>query len=311
MTTNYTQLITYNVTDSVLAELEQKASVLQIASVEDKVNYELVDTTRKEAKRLKIEVEKRRKELKSEALAFGKKVDEEAEKYSSRLIAIEKDLEAKQEVIDKEKAKIKLAKEQEAKLPGRKILLTEFTDGIPSDEQIKSLSDLEFQSLVQQLVGARQEKIRIEQEAERKKLEEEKLKIQKEQEEQAKKIAEQQEAERKAEQERMDAERKKLEEEKAKLEEEKRKVQEEADRIAKEESDRVAKEAWDKKFKEQQEAAEKERLLLLEIDEKVNKWKVENNYNEETDIIEDDGQEVILYRKVSTLTITTNGTANT
>lgn len=209
MNNNFTQLIQYDVSELVMTSLEMKASTLHINGVNDKDNYELVDKTRKEAKKLKIEVENRRKELKADALTFGRLVDDEAAKYFDRLLKIEKQLEVEQKRIDDEKEKIKLEKEQEAKLPNRKILLSEFIEGVPSDEEIKVLSDLDFQALIQKLVAGRQAKIQEEQRIERENIEREKRKIIEEQMEQRRKINE--------EQERLSAEKNKLELERDKL----------------------------------------------------------------------------------------------
>jgi hypothetical protein len=156
------------------AERTSAAADLMAAgiSVDDKENYNLVDITRKEAKRLRIDVESRRKELKADALAFGALVDKEAKKYSIPLEDIEDLLAEKQKKIDDEKVRIKLEKEQEAKLPNRKLLLAEF-ENVPADQEIKVLSDLEFQGLIQKLVGERQAKIQAEQDAERQRLDQE------------------------------------------------------------------------------------------------------------------------------------------
>lgn len=171
------QIVVYDISEQVIFDLQTKAKTLEIKSIDDKEGYNLVDVTRKEAKKLKIEVENRRKELKADALAFGRLVDSEAARYSKPLEEAEAILSEKQKKIDEEKERIKLANEQEAKLPIRKLLLSEFTIK-QNDEEIKVLSDLDFQALIQKLVAERQAKIQAEQErliAEERKKEQEKL----------------------------------------------------------------------------------------------------------------------------------------
>lgn len=293
-----TQLVTYNVSEQVIAELQSKANILEIKSIDDRENYNLVDSTRKEAKRLKIEIENRRKELKADALAFGRLVDSEAARFSKPLEEIEDILTAKQKKIDDEKARIKLEKEQLEKLPNRKLLLAEF-ESMPSDEEIKVLSDIDFQELIQKLVADRQAKIQAEQEKERLRLIQEKIELEQKLEAERMKIKadqdklleaerakqremdrienEKKEAERKKEEDRLRAERQKLDEERKAFE-----LEQEI-----------------KKQKELQAEQEKAELSKKENENRILVWKKNNGYNPTTDLIQPTQKGFALYRFIS------------
>lgn len=98
---------------TVIADLQQKYAGLTIAGVDDKAGLLAVDEARKEVKRLKIQVENRRKKLKADALEYGRKVDAAAKTLSEPLEALEALLAGRQKVITDEQARIEQQKQDE------------------------------------------------------------------------------------------------------------------------------------------------------------------------------------------------------
>ena len=81
------QTVEYSVTDAKIAELKEVYSVVPDAST--KAGYADVKAALKVLVPLRTGVEKKRKELKKDALAWGKLVDSEAKRITSALIEIE------------------------------------------------------------------------------------------------------------------------------------------------------------------------------------------------------------------------------
>lgn len=89
--------IEYSVTDAALADLAARYKDVPDATTKD--GYDAIKIALKELTPLRTGVEKRRKELKADALAYGKKVDEEAKRITTSLLSIETPLkDAKNEV---------------------------------------------------------------------------------------------------------------------------------------------------------------------------------------------------------------------
>lgn len=105
--------IEYPVAMTVITDLQQKYAGLTICGVDDKAGLLAVDEARKEVKRLKIQVENRRKELKADALEYGRKVDAAAKTLSEPLEALEASLAGKQKLVTEEIAKIEQQKADE------------------------------------------------------------------------------------------------------------------------------------------------------------------------------------------------------
>lgn len=96
MTTNIpmtknTQIVEYSVTEAMLAELKQKYADVP-ADLSDKQSYEYVRKATAHLRGLRGDVEKRRKELKADALEFGRRVDSTAKEITAKIEAIEEPL---------------------------------------------------------------------------------------------------------------------------------------------------------------------------------------------------------------------------
>ena len=84
-----TQVVEYNVTDAAIAEMSDLYMGLVITNLEDKEQFDAVRSARLVVKGKRIEVDKKRKELKADALAWGKKVQTEANRIFALIEPIE------------------------------------------------------------------------------------------------------------------------------------------------------------------------------------------------------------------------------
>lgn len=93
-------LASFNITDAALAKYKAEYMPLVINGIDDKEGYKLVDAARKIIKAKRIEIEKRRKELKEESLNYGRWVDGQAKNITQELDPIETHLTSEQQRID-------------------------------------------------------------------------------------------------------------------------------------------------------------------------------------------------------------------
>lgn len=144
--TGFSQVIEYSVTDAAIAELRQKYQGV--------TDYPVVLEGVKELTRLRNDVERKRRDLKADALDWGRKVDGEAKRITDLLAEIEAPLKAIKKTVDDEKKRIELEKaEQEAarvesikqKIEGFKNCV--FKASMASVTEIKTLLD-EIQGLI-------------------------------------------------------------------------------------------------------------------------------------------------------------------
>lgn len=98
--------------EMVAAKLQEKYGALTIQGIDDKKGLAAVDEARKHCKRLRLAVEKRRKELKDWHLKAGKSIDEKAKELVSRIEPFERDLEQKQDAIEAEIKRIEAEKRE-------------------------------------------------------------------------------------------------------------------------------------------------------------------------------------------------------
>jgi hypothetical protein len=99
-----TEVVVYSPNEATLVEAAAKARGLRIAGVEDRKGYALVHERRMELKGFRVSIEKTRKDLKADALEYGRRVDAEAKRLTALIEPAERELEAEEERIDAEKA---------------------------------------------------------------------------------------------------------------------------------------------------------------------------------------------------------------
>jgi len=93
--------IVYNVTDEALSTIESNWEI--VPDCHEKENYEIVRKGISEIVGLRGDVERRRKELKKDALEYGRNVDAAAKSITARLLSVEERLKTAKGEVDEEK----------------------------------------------------------------------------------------------------------------------------------------------------------------------------------------------------------------
>jgi hypothetical protein len=256
-------LVQYSVSDSAIAEMRDAYMPLAIAGAEDSDGFKRVHEARIRVKTTRVDIEKKRKELKEDALRWGRTVDGEAKRLTALLEPIESHLQTEEDGYTAAKEAIRNAERLKAEAEERAKREAE-------EARLKAEHDAEV------------ERLRVEREkldAERKEQERQLAAQRKALDEERAKVAAEQAAERarqKAEQDKIDAEARAIMAEKKRLADIEaarlRKIEEE--RIAAEASERarietearIAQEAAAAKAKEEATAAAKARAEALRPD---------------------------------------------
>lgn len=147
--TKENQIVEYGVTDAALATLTEKYSVVPDASTKE--GYAEIKAGLKELSPLRIDVEKKRKELKAEALAYGKKVDGEAKRITGVILDLETPFKEAKQYHDEEAARIKQAEleKEQARIDAIKQKVTDI------DNLIEGLLGADVETLESRLEEAR------------------------------------------------------------------------------------------------------------------------------------------------------------
>lgn len=104
-------LVEYGITDTKLAELRGKYGDLPQVDAAKPDNYKALVAGIRECRELRTSIEARRKELKADALEWGRKVDAEAKRITNALIDIEEPMKQAKENEDERKAAIRAEEE--------------------------------------------------------------------------------------------------------------------------------------------------------------------------------------------------------
>ena len=108
------QIVEYGVTDAALAALKEKFKEVPDASTKE--GYALIKAGLGEMRPLRTGVEEKRKELKADSLAWGRKVDAEAKRITAAIVEIERPYKDAKQAQDDEEERIKQeAVQKEAK----------------------------------------------------------------------------------------------------------------------------------------------------------------------------------------------------
>ena len=111
----------YPLTENSIAKLADECMPLMINGIDDRAGYNIVHRARMMVKDKRISVEKRRKELKADALAFGRTVDARAKQLTALLAPIETHLIKQETAVDDEKRRLANAARLEAELAAKAI----------------------------------------------------------------------------------------------------------------------------------------------------------------------------------------------
>lgn len=154
------ELIKFPVADAAISELSAKFMPLKVADANDQQGLVAVHEARMTVKNLRVAVEKTRKELKADALAYGNKVDAEAKRLTALLTPIESHLEEQEAIVAREKERKRLEEEarKQAALQARMDALDAcFT--FANATQVAGMSDDEFAVLLGNAQQARAKKL--------------------------------------------------------------------------------------------------------------------------------------------------------
>jgi hypothetical protein len=279
------QIVKYDIADAAISKMNADYMGLTIQGLDDKEGFNQVHEARMVVKNHRVAVEKKRKELKADALEYGRRVDAEAKRITGLLDPIEAHLQAEEDKVIEEKKRIKEEKEKmerdRVQAIRDKIDLiknTAIIDPTMESEAIKQKLNFlntvtilpqvfqefseEAQNVladtIKKVTAALEARIKWEKDEAERKAEAERL--------------EKQRKEQEAAQAKINAENKRIADEKAALEREKKEAQEKKDReereakIREEERARAEKEA---KEKVEREAREKEERERKEAEEKT------------------------------------------
>jgi len=290
-----TGIVKYDITDAAISEMESIYMALTITDLDDKEQFDAVHSARMTVKGKRVEVEKRRKELKADAIEWGRKVDAEAKRIFGKLEPIESHLDREERKVTDEQKRIKeeADRKQKEKIDARLLALAKANCNLPFFD-VAGMTDDEYEDILRKATEAWEiEQKRIYEEAIARKAEAERLeRVRQEQAaeaarmaEEKRKIDEAQAAERK----KIEDERKAIEAEKRALEDAKRKEQERKDREA---FEVAAKEKA--KMEAEKAAEEKAEREKIEAEKKAEREAVEKARQE---ALKTDKDRLILYGK--------------
>lgn len=159
-----TQLLKFNLTNAVIAELQSKYKGLVASDIE---SYKAVKSARIVMKNYRVDVDRRRKELTEDALKYQRAVNAEAKRITALLTPIEDELATTEKAYEEEQERLKVAKEQaEAialqarinKLFDLAFMFNgttykcEYFERAIAPIELKNISDENFQSIVDECV---------------------------------------------------------------------------------------------------------------------------------------------------------------
>lgn len=276
----------FSQSDAGIARMAKEYMPLKINGVDDKKGFDIVHKARMDVKNHRVAVEKKRKELKADALEYGRKVDSEAKRLTAMLKPIEDHLQAEEQAVLDERERIRKEKEEaeQRRVQHRVERLAEF-GVVPNLNHVKHWTDAEFDDALiearkafeeEQARKAKEEEERRQREAEeaearrkeQERLDAERAKLDAERREmEAKRKAEEEERRKReaAERAKLDEERRKLEAERAKIEQERRE-REAAERAKREEQERIKSEQEAEARRKAEEEAERKRQEALRPD---------------------------------------------
>ncbi len=107
------EIVKYDITDAAIAEMSNLYMDLTITDLDDEDGFQAVHDARLIVKGKRVDVEHKRKELKADALKWGKAVDSEAKRIKALLEPIETHLKGEEGRINDLKAEIKAREERE------------------------------------------------------------------------------------------------------------------------------------------------------------------------------------------------------
>lgn len=148
-TTFAIQPITFEIAKEALEQMVAESSALTVAGVDDKQGIAAVRESRLEYKRIRVNVEARRKELKADALEYGRQVDGMAKALTSIIEPEEKRLQHEEDIVKREQERIaREAEEKRQAMVRQRLADLQACGKAYLESDIGSLSDEEFAELL-------------------------------------------------------------------------------------------------------------------------------------------------------------------
>lgn len=157
------EVIKYELNDAQIQYMNELYLAMKVAGEDDKEGAAVVHEARMVVKAARVAVEKRRKELKEGALAWGRKVDKEAKRLTGLLTPIEAHLETQEKIVTEAEAR----REAERQAKEREELLARERAAREAEEAARREAD----RLAEQVERERAERARLELELEKAKRE--------------------------------------------------------------------------------------------------------------------------------------------
>lgn len=165
-------LARFSPADAVIAQMKREFAGLTVRGLDDKAGFERVHDARMAVVRHRVQVEKTRKDLKADSLEYGRRVDVEAKRLTASLLEIEGPLDAEENKIVAEKARIQREAQElaeaarKAKLDARISRLQKIGASQIVVSAIESMSDTDFDAEAARCEAAEDARIaRLEQES--------------------------------------------------------------------------------------------------------------------------------------------------
>jgi len=138
-------VVEYNLSLAEASKMAEKYKPLLNADMDDKEQYALVQGAERDLKKTRLAVEKMRKDLKADALEYGRKVDSQAKEIVAPMIAVEKPLKELRVEFDMRE---EVAKREAARVEQERV------DGIIDRiTKIKNVAGTLMQSDIEQIAG--------------------------------------------------------------------------------------------------------------------------------------------------------------
>jgi hypothetical protein len=154
----------YNIADAKIEEMRREFLPLKIESPDDTKGAKRVHDARMAVKNTRVAIEKKRKELKADALAYGNAVDAEAKRITAQIEPIEEHLQREEDEFEAEKRRRveRAAEEKRIKLRARMDALGAVrSPAMPFD--VEQMDDAAFNAELARATAENEERKRAEQ----------------------------------------------------------------------------------------------------------------------------------------------------
>lgn len=148
--------------DVAIAELATLYMPLKIDGINDKAGFDAVHKARMIVKGKRVEVEKLRKELKADAIEYGRQVDAEAKRITGMIEPIEDHLEAQEKAVIDEKERIrKAAEDAKRKIIEDRVQALCALGALPNLIEVAGFTEGQFQAALKVAQDAKDERDRL------------------------------------------------------------------------------------------------------------------------------------------------------